>query len=139
MISACAVGSTAPMGWLTPAPTPSPFNETTAPTGTSEASRARLASTSASTISRSTSIRGHNTPLRNRVALVVIAAAALAARVPFLLRADRFFDADEAVEGLMARHVLAGEHPLFLWGQRYKGVPEVYLAAGAFRAAGSSV
>jgi hypothetical protein len=29
----------------------------------------------------------------------------------------------------MARHVLLGDHPLFLWGQRYKGVPEVYLAA----------
>src|SRR5262249_12469946 len=45
----------------------------------------------------------------------------------------------EAVEGLMARHVLAGEHPLFLWGQRYKGVPEIYLDAAVFRFAGSSV
>ena len=70
---------------------------------------------------------------------MAIAAAAIVARLPFLLRADRFFDADEAVEGLMARHVLLGEHPLFLWGQRYKGVPEVYLTAAAFRAAGSSV
>jgi hypothetical protein len=77
--------------------------------------------------------------VRNRLALVAIAAAAIAARLPFLFRADRFFDADEAVEGLMARHVLAGEHPLFLWGQRYKGVPEIYLSAAAFRAAGSSV
>ena len=77
--------------------------------------------------------------MRNRLAFVAIAAAAIAARLPFLLRADRFFDADEAVEGLMARHVLAGEHPLFLWGQRYKGVPEIYLGAAAFRAAGSSV
>src|SRR5262245_8319992 len=69
----------------------------------------------------------------------VIAAATIAARLPFLLRSDRFFDADEAVEGLMARHVLLGEHPLFLWGQRYKGVPEVYLTSVVFRAAGSSV
>src|ERR1700751_2095594 len=76
---------------------------------------------------------------RELPAFVVIAAATIAARIPFLLRADRFFDADEAVEGLMARHVLAGEHPLFLWGQRYKGVPEVYLNAIVFRAAGSSV
>ena len=68
-----------------------------------------------------------------------IAAAAIAARLPFLLRADRFFDADEAVEGLMGRHVLTGEHPLFLWGQRYKGTPEVYLTSAVFRAAGSSV
>ena len=78
-------------------------------------------------------------PRRSLVALVVIAAATIAARLPFLLRADRFFDADEAVEGLMARHVLQGEHPLFLWGQRYKGVPEVYLSAAVFRAVSPSV
>jgi hypothetical protein len=39
----------------------------------------------------------------------------------------------------MARHVAGGEHPLFLWGQRYKGVPEVYLDAAVFHTAGSSV
>src|SRR5262249_26479881 len=76
---------------------------------------------------------------RDWTAFATIAAATLAARLPFLLRADRFFDADEAVEGLMARHVLVCEHPLFLWGQRYKGVPEVYLMSAVFRAAGSSV
>jgi hypothetical protein len=63
----------------------------------------------------------------------VVAALALAARAPFILRADRFFDSDEAVEGLMARHVLTGEWPIFLWGQRYKGVPEVYLTSVLFR------
>src|SRR5215470_4047945 len=76
---------------------------------------------------------------RELPAFAVIAAATIAARLPFLLRADRFFDADEAVEGLMARHVLLGEHPLFLWGQRYKGVPEIYLTSAVFRAAGSSI
>src|ERR1700730_1578048 len=65
------------------------------------------------------------------VALVLVAAATTAARLPFLVRGSRFFDSDEAVEGLMARHVLLGDHPLFLWGQRYKGVPEVYLSAVA--------
>lgn len=64
--------------------------------------------------------------------LVTIAAATIGARLPFLLRADRFFDSDEAVEGLMARHVLLGEHPVFLWGQPYKGVPEVYLSSAVF-------
>jgi hypothetical protein len=73
------------------------------------------------------------------MAFAVIAAATIAARLPFLLRADRFFDADEGVEGLMARHILLGEHPMFLWGQRYKGVPEIYLTSAVFRAAGSSV
>src|SRR4249920_3964572 len=74
---------------------------------------------------------GLRTPL---LMLVVVAAAIVAARLPFLLYGSRFFDSDEAVEGLMARHVLTGEFPLFLWGQRYKGVPEVYLTAAAFRA-----
>jgi 4-amino-4-deoxy-L-arabinose transferase-like glycosyltransferase len=39
----------------------------------------------------------------------------------------------------MARHVLHGEFPAFLWGQAFKGVPEVYATAAAFAAAGSSV
>jgi hypothetical protein len=64
-------------------------------------------------------------------AFFIVAAATVAARLPFLLRGSRFFDSDEAVEGLMARHVLLGELPLFLWGQRYKGIPEVYLSAAA--------
>jgi len=76
---------------------------------------------------------------RSSLTFALIALATIAARLPFLLRADRFFNSDEAVEGLMARHVLLGEHPLFLWGQRYKGVPEVYLNAAVFRAIGSSV
>jgi hypothetical protein len=65
----------------------------------------------------------------------LIAVATVAARFPFLLRGDRFFDSDEAVEGLMALHVLSGEYPLFMWGQRYKGVPEVYLSSLVFGAA----
>lgn len=68
------------------------------------------------------------------ITLALVALAVIAVRLPFLLHGSRFFDSDEAVEGLMARHVLTGEFPLYLWGQRYKGVPEVYLAAAAFRA-----
>jgi hypothetical protein len=71
--------------------------------------------------------------------LFVVAALTVTIRLPFLLHADRFFDSDEAVEGLMASHVLQGERPVFLWGQRYKGVPEVYLNAAVFSAAGASV
>ena len=73
---------------------------------------------------------GSRTPL---LTLAIVALAIVVARLPFLLHGSRFFDSDEAVEGLMARHVLTGEFPLFLWGQRYKGVPEVYLTAAAFR------
>lgn len=71
--------------------------------------------------------------------LLAVCALVFLCRAPFLLYGDRFFDSDEAVEGLMARHVLEGEYPVFLWGQRYKGVPEVYLAAALFALAGSSV
>lgn len=71
--------------------------------------------------------------------LLVIAALTVTVRLPFLLCADRFFDSDEAVEGLMARHVSQGELPVFLWGQQYKGVPEVYLAAAVFSVVGPGV
>ncbi len=66
-------------------------------------------------------------------------ALAIAARLPFLITGKIPFDSDEAVQGLMARHVLMGELPAFFWGQPFKGVPEVYAAAGAFALFGSSV
>ena len=74
-------------------------------------------------------MRSSSPPASSRRAfqLLLIAALVLVSRAPFLLQGERFFDSDEAVEGLMARHVLEGEFPAFLWGQRYKGVPEVYL------------
>jgi hypothetical protein len=78
-------------------------------------------------------------PRTSWLAFAAVAAAVVAARLPFLLHGSRFFDSDEAVEGLMARHVLDGQLPLFLWGQRYKGVPEVYLTAAAFRVWPASV
>ncbi|HEV3217856.1 MAG TPA: hypothetical protein VGZ27_19175 [Vicinamibacterales bacterium] len=70
---------------------------------------------------------------------MLFAALAIAARLPFLLSHKIAFDSDEAVEGLMARHVLRGELPAFFWGQAFKGVPEVYAAAGAFAIFGPSV
>ena len=48
-------------------------------------------------------------------------------------------DSDEAVVGLMARHILDGELPIFFWGQAYGGPHEAVLAAGVFSIAGSSV
>ena len=86
-------------------------------------------------------IRPDNRPVQGRrvLQLLLVATLVIVCRAPFLLHADRFFDADEAVEGLMAIHVLDGEHPAFFWGQRFKGVPEVYLAAAAFAVAGPSV
>jgi hypothetical protein len=80
-----------------------------------------------------------NPRARRLLSLLVLAALTVSVRLPFLLRAERFFDSDEAVEGLMARHVAHGEHPAFLWGQQYKGVPEVYLNAAIFSVTGPSV
>src|SRR5262245_63158523 len=73
------------------------------------------------------------------LSLFVLAALTVSVRLPFLLRAERFFDSDEAVEGLMARHVAQGEYPAFLWGQKYKGVPEVYLNSAVFAVTGATV
>src|SRR5436189_4510422 len=79
-------------------------------------------------------MRSSNLPpnVRRALLLLLIAALVIVGRAPFLVHGDRFFDSDEAVEGLMATHVLRGEHPAFLWGQSYKGVPEVYLTALVF-------
>jgi hypothetical protein len=70
---------------------------------------------------------------------LLFALLAVAARLPFLISGKIAFDSDEAVEGLMALHVMNGELPAFFWGQAYKGVPEVYAAAGAFAIFGPSV
>lgn len=73
------------------------------------------------------------------VAPFVFAVAVVIARLPFLLRGEWIFDSDEAVEGLMARHVLLGEFPVYFWGQGHKGVPEIYISGGLFAVFGSSV
>jgi len=49
------------------------------------------------------------------------------------------FNADEAVVGLMARHILQGERPIFFYGQAYLGSLDAWLIAGAFALLGQSV
>lgn len=49
------------------------------------------------------------------------------------------FHADEAVVGLMARHILAGERPTFFYGQAYMGTLNAWLTAGGFALVGDSV
>jgi 4-amino-4-deoxy-L-arabinose transferase-like glycosyltransferase len=48
-------------------------------------------------------------------------------------------DSDEAVAGLMARHLLHGQVALFYWGQQYGGALEPILLAPTFRLFGASV
>jgi 4-amino-4-deoxy-L-arabinose transferase-like glycosyltransferase len=49
------------------------------------------------------------------------------------------FNGDEAVVGLMARHILGGERPIFFYGQAYMGSLDAWLVAGMFRLLGESV
>jgi 4-amino-4-deoxy-L-arabinose transferase-like glycosyltransferase len=47
-------------------------------------------------------------------------------------------NSDEAVVGLMSRHILAGERPIFYYGQAYMGSLDAWLIAGAFALLGVS-
>ena len=49
------------------------------------------------------------------------------------------FNSDEAVVGLMARHILVGEHPTFFYGQAYMGSLDAYFVAGSFLLFGKTV
>ncbi len=48
------------------------------------------------------------------------------------------FNSDEAITGLMARHILQGESPAFFYGQVYMGSLDAYLTAGLFHLFGDS-
>jgi 4-amino-4-deoxy-L-arabinose transferase-like glycosyltransferase len=57
-----------------------------------------------------------------------------------LLAADTFpFNADEAIVGLMARHILQGRWPAFFYGQAYMGSLDASLAALGFSLFGEQV
>ena len=76
---------------------------------------------------------------RSRWAVVAaLVALALAYRLLLLRTILSTVDSDQAVLGIMARHVLRGERPLFFYGQGYGGALEAYLTAGAFRLWGQS-
>ena len=69
--------------------------------------------------------------------LVVLSGLLLKA---FLLALNVFpFNADEAIVGLMARHILMGEKPIFFYGQAYMGSLDALLVAGFFKVFGQSV
>jgi len=42
------------------------------------------------------------------------------------------FNSDEAVVGLMAKHILSGERPIYFYGQSYMGSFDAWLVAGGF-------
>jgi len=67
------------------------------------------------------------------VRLVLLVLLALAYRLILLRTTMAGVDSDQAVAGIMARHVLRGERPIFFYGQSYNGALEAYLTAAAFR------
>ena len=72
-----------------------------------------------------------------RLPLVLLVAAGL--RLGLLAAGVVPFNADEAVVGLMARHILQGERPIFFYGQAYLGSLDAWLVAGAFVVFGQTV
>ncbi len=78
----------------------------------------------------------------SQVALTVIAILMVAGLFRAWLIADHrlAFESDEAVVGLMARHINTDEAvPTFFYGQSYMGSLDALLVAGGFRLAGNSV
>ncbi len=74
-----------------------------------------------------------------RAAFVLVLLVALAGRVLLLASGSVSFHSDEAIVGLMARHILQGERPVFFYGQAYMGSLDAWLTALGFVALGQSV
>ena len=73
------------------------------------------------------------------VYLLFLMIVGLALRLDFVLPANSVIDADEAIVGLMARHLLAGaDIPIFYYGQHYMGSLEAIITAGMFYLFGES-
>lgn len=68
--------------------------------------------------------------------MAVAVLVALSLRLYFVLAPHGVLDADEAIVGLMGRHILRGEFPTFYYGQRYMGALEPSLAALGFAIGG---
>lgn len=74
------------------------------------------------------------------VALSIGLALVLARSFVFLRYESSFFDSDQAIVGLMAKHLAEGRaFPLFFYGQTYLLAVEAWLAAPLFWIAGASV
>jgi len=64
------------------------------------------------------------------VALTVAAALVLFRSIVFIAYEHAFFDSDQAIVGLMAKHLVEGRaFPLFYYGQTYMLVVDAWVAA----------
>ena len=78
-------------------------------------------------------------PRAFRFGLIGLVLVGLAMRLAIIASPLGEIDGDEAVVGLMARHIaFLGERPVFYWGQPYLGSLEAFSAAPLFRVFDSS-
>ncbi|MEI8191052.1 MAG: hypothetical protein WCI75_15170 [candidate division NC10 bacterium] len=74
-----------------------------------------------------------------RVTLFLLVFLGLVLRLGWFLTPAGALDADEAVFGLMALHILQGrDYPLFCWGAHYAGAVVSYIAAAGFHLFGTN-
>jgi hypothetical protein len=76
---------------------------------------------------------------RRWLVVALVAAAGVALRIWVYRSALGDPDSDEAIVGLMARHILHGQLTTFFWGQPYGGPQEAWLAAPILAVAGTSL
>src|SRR5664279_3000771 len=87
-------------------------------------------------------VRMAETSSRSRFAVAVAVATSLVVfrSIVWIAFEQSHFDSDQAVVGLMAKHLAEGRaFPLFFYGQHYMLAVEAWLAAPVFLAAGASV
>lgn len=71
--------------------------------------------------------------------LALITLVAMAWKVLIVANGRVPFNSDEAIVGLMARHILQGNWPVFFYGQSYMGSLDAILVAAGFLVLGESV
>jgi 4-amino-4-deoxy-L-arabinose transferase-like glycosyltransferase len=71
--------------------------------------------------------------------LIGIVSVAIILKAALLISGAFPFNSDEAVVALMGRHILAGERPIFFYGQAYMGSLDAYLVAILFGIFGQAV
>ena len=80
-----------------------------------------------------------NQPVRLDRIAVILVAGGMGLRLWLTLHGWPGLDSDEAIIGIMGRHILyGGERPVFFYGQYYMGALEAYMASIAFWFLGAS-
>ncbi|MEK6813510.1 MAG: discoidin domain-containing protein [Nitrospirota bacterium] len=87
---------------------------------------------------RTCAARGANLTVSRFLLIASGITAAVGIRIAYVRTLPHRLDADEAMTGLMARHVLQGDFPVFFHGQAYMGSGEAYPTAALFFLFGAS-